>query len=253
MPQTTRLAILQAEDRRAPTPRDLAIIRAGARSGDAQTARVAVRALGRLERPALIADIAPGAAASAAGVRAEAANAIGQAAQGWKATSAPAAAATLDAALAALAARLKVEADADVRAAICETIGRLPYPTAAQVDSAERTLLEMACAPNRSTDRLGVAKGFEALVRMQRKLQPPASRGASRIAASVWRRRTLAEPPTGAARPAARARSADHRRRRRRRDACARRRTIPTRRSRPPCARAAPRQRDAAARRRRAC
>ena len=54
--QTTRVNVLQAEDRRAPTPRDLATIRAGARSGDPQTARVGVRALGRLERPALIPD-----------------------------------------------------------------------------------------------------------------------------------------------------------------------------------------------------
>src|SRR5258706_6473422 len=54
-----RLAILQAEDRRAPTAQDVAIIRSGVRSADAQTARVAVRALGRLERPALIPDILP--------------------------------------------------------------------------------------------------------------------------------------------------------------------------------------------------
>ena len=44
--RTTRVAVLEAEDRRAPTPRELAIIRAAARSGDDQTARVAVRALG---------------------------------------------------------------------------------------------------------------------------------------------------------------------------------------------------------------
>ena len=50
-PHTSRLAVLQAEDRRAPTPRDLAIIRSGLHGGDEQTVRVAVRALGRLERP----------------------------------------------------------------------------------------------------------------------------------------------------------------------------------------------------------
>src|SRR5437867_5199786 len=58
-PAAARLAILQAEDRRAPTNADLATIRSGARSGDPQTVRMAVRALGRLERPALIADISP--------------------------------------------------------------------------------------------------------------------------------------------------------------------------------------------------
>ena len=56
----TRLAILAAEDRRAPDARDLATIRAGAHSEDAETVRIAVRALGRLERPELIADILPG-------------------------------------------------------------------------------------------------------------------------------------------------------------------------------------------------
>src|SRR5882762_9126006 len=75
-----RLAILQAEDRRAPTPRDLALIRSGAHSGDEQTVRVAVRALGRLQRPELIPEIAPALRHSIPEIRSEAANAIGQAA-----------------------------------------------------------------------------------------------------------------------------------------------------------------------------
>jgi hypothetical protein len=60
MPSATRLSILQAEDRRAPTANDVAILRAGARSGDPLTARMGLRALGRLERPSLIPDITPG-------------------------------------------------------------------------------------------------------------------------------------------------------------------------------------------------
>src|SRR6185436_5486512 len=80
---TTRFAILEAEDRRAPTARDLTVLRSGARSGNAQTARVAVRALGRLERPALAADIVPALRHPLPEVRSEAANAIGQAVQGW--------------------------------------------------------------------------------------------------------------------------------------------------------------------------
>src|SRR2546422_609863 len=39
----TRLAILQAEDRRAPTARDVAVIRSGSRSADPQTTSIAVR------------------------------------------------------------------------------------------------------------------------------------------------------------------------------------------------------------------
>src|SRR4051812_11933754 len=168
----TRVAVLQAEDRRAPTANDLAIIRSGAHSADAQTARVAVRALGRLERPALIADISPALRHALPEVRAEAANAIGQAAQGWKRDKAPAAA-TVDAAVAPLVARLKIEADADVRAAICDTIGRLPYVTGAHVEMAERSLLDMATRAESVSDRLGIAQGFEALVRIHRKLREP--------------------------------------------------------------------------------
>jgi len=170
--QVTRLAVLQAEDRRAPTASDLAVIRSGAHSGDPQTMRLGIRALGRLQRPALVVEITPFLRHALPEIRAEAATAIGQAAQGSKGEP-PASAAVVDAAAAALAARLKVEAEADVRAAICETIGRLPYSTAGQVEGAERTLLERAAHGDTIGDRLGVAKGFEALVRLHRKLRPP--------------------------------------------------------------------------------
>jgi cyclophilin family peptidyl-prolyl cis-trans isomerase/HEAT repeat protein len=171
-PRTSRLSVLQAEDRRAPTPRDLAIIRSGLHGGDAQTVRVAVRALGRLERPALIPDLIPSLRNALPEIRSEAANAIAQAAQGWKRDKAPAAAA-IDAAAAPLAARLKVEADPDVREAICDALGRLPYVTAAQSESAERALVEMGGRSETVTDRLGVAQGLEVLVRSARKLRAP--------------------------------------------------------------------------------
>jgi HEAT repeat protein len=123
-----RLAILAAEDRRAMTPRDLATIRAGTRSADGQIVRIAVRALGRLERPELIADIIPGLRQPFPEVRAEAANALAQAARGW--THRPPASSPrtmFDAASTALVARLRVEPDGNVRSAIADAIGRLPY------------------------------------------------------------------------------------------------------------------------------
>ena len=46
--------------------------------------RVAVRAIGQLERPALIADVVPSLRNALPEIRSEAANAIAQAAQGWK-------------------------------------------------------------------------------------------------------------------------------------------------------------------------
>ena len=171
-PRTSRLAVLQAEDRRAPTPRDLAIIRSGLHGGDAQTVRVAVRALGRLERPALIPDLAPLLRHALPEIRSEAANALGQAAQGWKGDTAPADPA-IDGVSGPLVARLKIEPEPDVRAALCDTIGRLPYVNATQAEAAERTLVEMASRAGTVTDRLGVAQGFDGLVRTQRKLRAP--------------------------------------------------------------------------------
>lgn len=166
----TRIQILQAEDRRAPTPNDVALLRAGTRSDAAETRRIAFRALGRLERPALIPDIVPGLRQPLAEIRAEAANAIGQAAEGWKLGRTPSDGRALAAAVAVLVSRLRVEADADVRAAILETIGRMPYSTAGEVDQAERTIVGAGGAT--LTDRLGVAKGLEALGRISRKLRP---------------------------------------------------------------------------------
>jgi hypothetical protein len=80
--QSTRVAILQAEDRRAPTARDLAVIRGGLHAGDAETVRVAVRTIGRLERASLVADIVPALRHPLPEVRAEAATAIAQALSG---------------------------------------------------------------------------------------------------------------------------------------------------------------------------
>lgn len=158
-----RLAILQAEDRRAATAGDLATIRAGTRSSDPQTARTAVRALGRLERPALIADLLPSLDSAYPAVRAEAANAIAQAASALRrgASGGPSTAALLQ----ALGARIADEEEADVRAALAEAVGRLPYSDADGVAQAERVLVDLASRQAGVTDRLGVAKAFEALAR----------------------------------------------------------------------------------------
>jgi cyclophilin family peptidyl-prolyl cis-trans isomerase len=177
-PSTTHHAVLLAEDRRAATAADLATLRAGARSRDALTARIAIRALGRLERPALISDLVPALGAVLSESRAEAANAIAQAAQGWARPGEADTAGTLSPAsvLSTLAARLDTEEEASVRAVICESIGRLPYRSADQVALAEAALLDQAGRSDAVTDRLGVAKGFEALVRVSRTLRPPSPR-----------------------------------------------------------------------------
>src|SRR5438477_9500293 len=191
----SRLAILAAEDRRAPTAHDLATIRSGIHSRELETARIAVRALGGLERQELIPDLVPLLKSSVAEIRAEAANAIRQAAQGWK-RAAPARAAavrrtggakpaargaTLDIAAAALVGRLHSEDDPMARGALCHTLGRLPYTTADEVQQAESTLSE-ALAHEDSTDgRLGIAQGLEALVRLNRRLRAPSAEAVARL------------------------------------------------------------------------
>src|SRR5437867_3025067 len=75
----TQLAIIQAEERGATAPRDLLVIKSGTRSSTIETARMAVRALGRIERPAQIPDILPSLRHALPEVRVEAANAIAQA------------------------------------------------------------------------------------------------------------------------------------------------------------------------------
>jgi len=169
----TRLAVLQAEDRRAPTAGDLAILRSGSRSRDPQIARAGVRALGRLERPALIPDILVLLHNSMADVRAEAANAVGQAAQGWKREKPMNAA--IDSTLSTLIARLKVDDDPDVREALAETIGRLLYTDATQAEKAEQALVDLDSRSTSITDRLAVAKGLESFARVSRKLREPGS------------------------------------------------------------------------------
>ncbi len=171
----SRLAIVLAENRRAATPADIALLRRGARSSDAQTARIALRALGRLERPALIPDIMPGLQYRFPETRAEAANAVGQAAQGAD-PNRPVPGFNPGAVLTTMLDRLALEDEPSDRAAICETIGRLPYARAEDVDRAEQALVAHAAASANTTDRLGVAKGLELRVRVHRQTLPPGAR-----------------------------------------------------------------------------
>jgi len=168
---TTRLAILTAEDRRALAPHDLVVIRAGLHSKDPDTVRIAVRALGRLERSNVIPDIVPMLKSQWPEVRVEAANALGQAAQAKQPPSGDLAAKiAID--------RLSMETDAGVRAALCQTLGRLPYTNEAAVRSAEAAILQALSRDDAVVTQLGVAQGLEALeaqVRRRGKAGPPPS------------------------------------------------------------------------------
>jgi cyclophilin family peptidyl-prolyl cis-trans isomerase/HEAT repeat protein len=167
-----RQGVFEAEDQRAPTAADVKVLVDGTRHASEIVQRMAVRALGRLERPAVVPDIVPLLAASSAAVRAEAANALGQVAP------------NVDLARqgeipALLILRLEVERDPAVRGVLCQTIGRLPYSTAEGARRAEAALLAASDPPAGTTAPVplaalhGVAKGFESLVRRNVKLLAP--------------------------------------------------------------------------------
>ena len=163
-----RLAILQAEDRRAGAAHDLATLQTGVRSRDDEIARLAVRALGRLERPALIPSILPALDHRSPSVRAEAACALAQAMWSTRGKALGKSVALTSATIGkSLAARLVDEPDPEVRASLAESIGRVPYGDADAAGRAERALLDLATSPDAEvSDRLAAAKGLEVYVRV---------------------------------------------------------------------------------------
>jgi cyclophilin family peptidyl-prolyl cis-trans isomerase/HEAT repeat protein len=160
-----RAAIALAEDARAEGERGLAPIREGLKSGDALVQTLAVRAMGRLERAALVTEIAPLLESPLPPVRMEAANALGQAV--LRAEAGPASA--------PLVARARVETHPAVLGVLARTIGRLPYQQESEVRDAERVLIDIAAKASATADSssaaaTGVAHGFDALARRAVKL-----------------------------------------------------------------------------------
>jgi cyclophilin family peptidyl-prolyl cis-trans isomerase len=180
--QALRQGIFEAEDSRAPDAAALKSLTNALKYGKADIRRIAVRALGRLERPALGETIAVLLADPDASVRAEAANALGQSLQTLKpAGPAPKPGREADDALIAAAedrllARLGTERDPAVRGALARTIGRLPYRDVDSVRAAEMGLLAVLGATDEKPEpaRLpaihGAAKGTESLLRQQARL-----------------------------------------------------------------------------------
>ena len=145
-PAVPRLAIIRAEDARAATAEELQALKTAAASDPAPLQALAVRALGRLERPDLVTTLVPLLEAAATAVRAEAAWALAQSA------GADAAAATI--AREAMTRRLVGEGDADVRGALAESLGRLPVDSPAAAADTEKALVEVA-SRTEVTHRIG--------------------------------------------------------------------------------------------------
>ena len=150
-------AILRAEDARADTAEELAPIVRGLTDSSSEIRRVAVRALGRMERPELVPQILPLLSDGAPTVRAEAANALGQAV-----FSAGAAVVS-----GSLVARLTSESNPAVRGAILQTLGRLPYESTEMVHTVEQVLVRSLVPDDVAlpATTLGAAQGIESLFR----------------------------------------------------------------------------------------
>ncbi|MEX1182795.1 MAG: peptidylprolyl isomerase [Gemmatimonadota bacterium] len=154
-------AVLAAEDARAPGDRELYVLLRATRSTEAELRRMAVRALGRLERPALLSELAPLLQDADVGVRAQAAQAVAQSVHGE-----PAGAARVLLADALAAAGESEQA----AAALAESLGRLTHRDAAAARSAILLLLPHL---DRSAEvRLGVIRGLFFAARQ------PSARGA---------------------------------------------------------------------------
>jgi cyclophilin family peptidyl-prolyl cis-trans isomerase/HEAT repeat protein len=149
-------AVLAAEDARARTAQQREVLVAATRSPEPELRRIAVRALGRLERAELVASIEPLLRDGDARVRAAAAHALGQAVHQQDDH-----AAIRESLVRALAA----ERVAAVRAAIAETLGRTRHTSTAQ---AAATLgLIVALLDENATARLGAVRGVYFLARQQ--------------------------------------------------------------------------------------
>jgi cyclophilin family peptidyl-prolyl cis-trans isomerase/HEAT repeat protein len=122
--------MLDAEDARATDSAGIAPLLAGLRSSDVATRRVAVRALGRLERVENLSALEPMMSDPSPVVRAEAINAAGQIAKaaGADASGDERQRRAVIAVQGLLRGLVAGESDPAVRGAIARTLGRLPYP-----------------------------------------------------------------------------------------------------------------------------
>lgn len=167
-----RSAILRAEDARPRSAEGLAPILAGLSSPDVVTRRLAVRALGRLEREDLMERIAAALRDSAPHVRAEAANAMAQSASHGGAQTA----------WRLFTERLSAETDPDVRGAVFRSVGRLRLMDPEESSAVERVLVQGASGPGLTESVLaGATHGFVSLYRRAGTRRPPSLAAIERL------------------------------------------------------------------------
>jgi cyclophilin family peptidyl-prolyl cis-trans isomerase/HEAT repeat protein len=156
-PSALRHALIALEDSRPQTREEAEGLVAALDAASPAVVRQAVRALGRLERPAFLPDIVRVFAHRDPDVRAEAANAAAQAAPADPAT------------LAALQERLRVERDPAVVGALCDALGRLTFADVETRTGIERALVDVLKTQRPpSPARQGAVLGLESLIRRAR-------------------------------------------------------------------------------------
>jgi HEAT repeat protein len=160
-----RERLILAEDGRAQTDAELSALRQGLTHRDPAIRRQSVRAIGRLERPDLIAALTRPLGDDHVDVRMETANAVGQLARGPTGVTD---------AKTRLLARARIEADPRVWGVVAATLGRLAYTTAADVDQVESAIARVLPSADATAIQidalLGAAEGLEALARLSGKI-----------------------------------------------------------------------------------
>jgi cyclophilin family peptidyl-prolyl cis-trans isomerase len=182
--------MLEAEDTRGAGGAGTTPLVEGLRHAEPVMRRIAVRAIGRLERDSLGPLIMPLLADPSPAVRAEAANALGQ-------VSGPALA---GAARSALRERITAESEPAILGVLAESLGRLPHDDSAGVALTVTTLAGLAdraapLSPSTDSLKLGVARGLYFLARQ------PAGRGAVGEPGLAALRRLATDTVSGEASP----------------------------------------------------
>ena len=154
------LALLLAVPASAQTDAELTTLRQNLTHPDPKLRQQAVRDVGRLERPDLIAALTRPLADDNVNVRVEAANAVGQLAKGDKGVAD---------AKSRLLQRAKVEQEPRAWGAVAATLGRLAYTSAADVDQVEAAIARVLPTASSTAIQidalLGATEGLEALAR----------------------------------------------------------------------------------------
>jgi cyclophilin family peptidyl-prolyl cis-trans isomerase/HEAT repeat protein len=187
------LIAVSAAPAAAQSEADLGTLRQNLTHADPKIRQQAVRDIGRLERPDLIAALTRPLADSHVNVRLEAANAVGQLAQGEKGVAD---------AKSRLLQRAKVEQDPRAWGVVAATLGRLNYRSASDVDQVEAVIARVLPSAKSTAIQidalLGAAEGLEALARQSSKLSKlkPATLDGLRAAAVLQGRAQDAEKLT---------------------------------------------------------